>query len=392
LRSALVIVEVAAALVVLIGAGLMIRSFLALSHVDPGFRSDGLLTFQLTLPANKYPKPAQQAQFFDGLLPRLSTLPGVHQLGGVSILPLSGWAVSAEVTLEKRVVETGDPHPPVALRVVTPDYFATMAIPLLKGRVFGPIDNASSTPVIVVEKDLADRLWPGEDAMGKRLRISDVGSTSDAWREVVGIVHDIKDQALDAQSRGHLYLPYSQLPSNIMSFVLRSAGEPKALISGVREAVGAIDRNQPIADVSPMEEVVARSVAQPRFNTILFGIFAAVALFLAVVGVYGVMAYSVTQRTNEIGIRMSLGAREQEVLQMIVGQGLWLTGIGVVIGLVLAAWLTSLMAGLLFGVGALDVTTFGGVALLLALLGLLASYLPARRATRVDPIIALRHE
>jgi predicted permease len=394
LRSALVIVEVAAAIVVLIGAGLMIRSFLALSHVDPGFHSEGLLTLQITLPANKYPKPVQQAQFFDGLLPRLAALPGVRGAGGVSILPLSGWAQSAEITLEKRVVETGDPHPPVALRMDTPDYFSVMGIALLKGRVFGPVDNAQSTPVVVVEKNLADRLWPGEEALGKRLRVGDIGSTSDAWREVVGVVHDIKDQALDAQARGHLYLPMSQLPSNMMTLVLRSAGDPKALAGGVREAVGSMDRNQPIADLSTMDEVVATSVAQPRFNTVLFGIFAAVALFLAVVGVYGVMAYSVTQRTNEIGIRMSLGAREEEVLQMIVGQGLWLTGMGVLIGLVLAAWLTRLMAtaGLLFGIGALDVTTFGGVALLLALLGLLASYLPARRATRVDPIIALRHE
>ncbi len=391
LRSVLVVLEVAAALVVLIGAGLMIRSFLALSHVDPGFRSERLLTLQVTLPANKYPNPVQQGQFFDRLLPRLRSLPGVNGVGSVSILPLGGWAENAEVTLEKRVIETSDPHPPVALRTCSPDYFSVMGIALQRGRVFGPADSAQSTAVAIVEQGLADRLWPGEDPLGKRLRINDMGPTS-PFREVVGVVHDIKHQALDAQSRGHLYLPYSQVPGPMMSIVLRTAGEPTAVARGVREAVGSIDRNQPVADVSTMEEVVARSVAQPRFNTILFGIFAAVALFLAVVGVYGVMAYSVTQRTNEIGIRMSLGAREEQVLQMIVGQGLWLTGLGVGIGLVLAAWLTRLMAGLLFGIGTLDLTTFGGVALLLALLGFLASYLPARRATRVNPIIALRHE
>jgi putative ABC transport system permease protein len=391
LRSVLVVVEVAASLVVLIGAGLMIRSFVSLSHVDPGFRSERLLTLQVTLPRNKYPNPVQQAQFFDRLLPRLAGLPGVKGVGGISVLPLSGWGQTAEVTLEKRVVETGDPHPPVALRISTPDYFSVMGIALLKGRVFTPADNAQSSPVVIVEQGLADRLWPGEEAIGKRLKVSD-SSVTGVSREVVGVVHDIKHQALDAESRGHLYLPYSQLPYPMMSLVLRTAGEPAGLARGAREAVGSIDRNQPVADVSTMDEVVARSVAQPRFNTILFSIFAAVALFLAVVGVYGVMAYSVTQRTNEIGIRMSLGAREQEVLQMIVGQGLSLTGTGVGIGLVLAAWLTRLMAGLLFGIGALDLPTFVGVALLLALLGLLASYLPARRATRVDPIIALRHE
>jgi putative ABC transport system permease protein len=391
LRSSLVVVEVAAALVVLIGAGLMIRSFLTLSNVDPGFRSEKLLTFQLVLPVNKYPNGAQQRQFFDQLLPRLASLPGVKGAAVVSVLPLSGWAQTAEVTLEKRVVETGDPHPPVALRVTTPDYFAVMGIPLLKGRAFSAVDNAQSPLVAVVEQGLADRLWPGEQPLGKRLRVTEIGD-ADSWREVVGVVRDIKHQSLDTESRGHLYLPYPQAPLPMVSVALRSTGEPTRLASGVREAVRSLDRNQPISDVSTMDEVIARSVAQPRFNTILFSIFAAVALFLSVVGVYGVMAYSVTQRTNEIGIRMSLGAREQEVLQMIVKQGLSLTGAGVGIGLLLAAWMTRLMAGLLFGVGTLDAPTFGGVALLLAFLGLLASWLPARRATRVDPIIALRHE
>lgn len=391
LRSVLVVVEVAAALVVLIGAGLMIRSFVSLSNVDPGFRSEGLLTFQISLPGNKYAGPPQQQQFFDQLLSRLSGLPGVKGAAAISALPLSGWVQNSDVTLEKKVVETGDPHPPVALRVATPGYFPTMAIPLLKGRIFGTGDSAQSPLVAIVEQGLAERLWPGEEPLGKRLKVSD-STDSEAWREVVGVVRDIKHQSLDSESRGHLYLPFAQNPLAMMTLVLRTAGEPARLANGAREAVWSLDRNQPIADASTMDEVIARSVAQPRFNTILFSIFAGVALFLSVVGVYGVMAYSVTQRTNEIGIRMSLGAREEEVLQMIVKQGMSLTGLGVGIGLVLAAWLTQAMAGLLFGVGTLDAPTFGGVALLLALLGLLASYLPARRATRVDPIIALRHE
>jgi putative ABC transport system permease protein len=391
LRSGLVVVEVAAALVVLIGAGLMVRSFLALSHVDPGFRAERLLTLQVSLPASKYPNAPQQAQFFDRLLARLRSLPGVRGASTVSVLPLSGWAQTGEVTLEKRVVETGDPHPPVALRTIDADYFAIMGIPLFSGRAFTAADNAQAPLTAIVEKGLADRLWPGENPLGKRLRLNDEGYGL-GWREVVGVVGNIKHQALDAQSRGHLYLPSAQLPAPMMSIVLRTEDDPIAHATEVRQLVWSLDRDQPISQVSSMDQVIAQSVSQPRFNTILFGVFAIVALFLAVVGVYGVMAYSVTQRTNEIGIRMSLGARQREVLQMIVGQGLSLTGVGVGIGLVLAGWLTRLMAGLLFGIGALDVVTFAGVALLLALLGFLASYVPARRATRVDPIVALRQE
>jgi putative ABC transport system permease protein len=275
------------------------------------------------------------------------------------------------------------------------DYFQTMGIPLVSGRYFDARDTADSPPVVIVSEALARKYWPGEDPVGKRITFNRVPNTQDPlWREIVGVVGHVRNESLEGESRGQYYVPYAQRPNNTDLFLVvrTDAADPAALAPAVRGAVAGVDRDLPVYRVTTMEKLVAESLMQRRFAMFLFGVFAALALALAVVGLYGVMSYGVAQRTHEIGLRMALGAQSRDVLRMVVGQGMLLVAIGLGLGLVSALLLTRLMESLLFGVSAADPATYAGIALLLAAVAFLASYLPARRATKVDPMVALRYE
>ncbi len=389
-RSLLVVSQVALSLVLLIGAGLLIRSFKQLRDVNPGLNPHRVLTAVVALPDAKYREDPQIISFFQQVLQRAAALPGLEAVGAVSPLPLSGDMAQNLLTIEGR-----PPLPPgeknvTHSRVVSADYFRAMGIPLVKGRYLSEQDNKNAPRVVIINETVARKYFPGEEALGKRI---DVTIAEDNLAEIVGIVGDVKHHTLDKESGPECYFSYQQIPSPYMTLVARSkADDPSALASGLRQAVEQVDKDQPLSDIRPMEQLLADSLASRRFNMLLLGIFSALALTLAAVGIFGVMNYSVTQRTHEIGIRMALGARERDVLKMVVGQGMMLTLIGVAIGLVAAFALTRLMASLLYGVTATDPWTFAGVALVLSLVALLASFIPARRATKVDPMVALRYE
>jgi putative ABC transport system permease protein len=391
-RSALVVTEVALSVVLLIGAGLMVRSFARLLDVDPGFRPDHVVTAQLTLPDATYTEPQQVAAFYDRVLDRLRQIPGVQSAGAVTTLPLDGSRISVSYEVE------GQPTPPglqqsAGFDAVSPGYFRTLGIPILTGRDFTDQDRADGRPVIIVNEAMARRCWPGQDPIGKRITSGITMDDGDPpVREVVGVVGDVRHNSLSSEARAAYYIPFAQVPMGMATLAVRTAAEPAAVTSAMRAAVRDVDSNQPLYNARVMEQVVAESVATPRFYATLLGIFGAVALVLAAVGIYGVMAYSVTQRTHEIGVRIALGAQPLQVLRLVVGHGLALALVGVGIGLAAAFALTRLMSSMLFGVSATDPLTFGGLAALLVGVALLACYVPARRASRVDPMVALRYE
>ena len=389
-RSILVIAEVAVALVLLVGAGLLLRSFSRLLNVDPGFQTDNLLTMQIALPATKYREPQQVRSFYGQLIERVKNLPGVQSAGAVSNLPLSGSVTSGNFQIEGRPVPPGTPSPHSDRRAATADYLSTMRISLLKGRYFTDRDVADAPQVAIIDETMAKLYWPNEDPVGRRLTFE--GGDNPRWREIVGVVGPVKHKALDADLRGQLYFPHAQSSQAGMYLVVRAANDPMSLASTVRAAVRAVDVDQPVYNVRAMKEVLDNSVAQRRFSVLLLGIFAGVAMVLAAVGLYGVMSYTVTQRTHEIGIRMALGAQGGDVLKMVLGQGTVLALTGIVIGLIAAFALTRVMSSLLFGVSATDPVTFATIALLLAGVALLACYIPARRATKVEPVVALKYE
>ncbi|HEV2913882.1 MAG TPA: ABC transporter permease [Pyrinomonadaceae bacterium] len=390
-RSLLVVTEIALALVLLIGAGLMVKSFSRLSHVDPGFQPQNLLTMQVALPVTKYKEDKQIGDFFRQALEKIKSLPGVQSEGAVSQLPLSGSVASGFFTIEGQEA-SGEQRPHTDLRASSPEYLQTMGIPLLKGRYFNERDTDSSPNVAIIDETLARRYWPGADPVGRRISYNRRDGKP-VWREIVGVVGAIKHKALDADYRGQLYFPHPQNPWSNMSLVVRSnTADPASLTAAVRSAIQAVDKDQPVYRVMTMETMVAESVAQHRFSMFLLTLFAVVAVALAVVGLYGVMSYGVSQRTHEIGIRMALGAQARDVLRMVVGQGFVLALLGVGAGLLGALALTRVMSSLLFGVSATDPFMFVSVPLILAGVALLACYLPARRATKVDPMVALRYE
>jgi len=391
-RGVLVVAELAIAVVLLVGAGLLIQSFWRLQHVSPGLQPQNILTFNVSLPDVRYPSE-KQARFYGDLTTRLGALPGVQAASAVLPLPLSGDRISISFQIDGRPVAPKD-EPSADMFVTEPNYFRTMGIPIIKGRDFEQRDDHKSTPVIIVTESLARQYFPGEDAIGKRIKpgISTYDDDKSVMREIVGVVADVRNRALDTEPRPAYYMPQSQVPFNQVIVVVKTSGDPHALISSVNREVAAMDQELPVFGIKTMEEYIAASVAAPRFNTTLLSIFAAVALVLTIIGLYGVMSYSVAQRTNEIGIRMALGAQTRDVLRLIVKQGITLVAIGLGLGMIGALALTRLLAALLFGVTPKDPMTFISIAALLSVVAMLACYIPAWRATRVDPLEALRCE
>jgi putative ABC transport system permease protein len=390
LRSSLVVLEMALSLVLLVGAGLLVRSFLTLLKTDPGFNPENVITMNLVLPAAKYKEDPQRAAFYSDLLSRVKALPGIQSAAVVNYIPLGG-ANSSDAFLVEGVPEPARGQEFIGrYRVCSPDYLQTMGISLMKGRTFTEQDIANAPPVVIINETLARKHWPNDEALGKRIRF--YGPIERApWMQVVGVVQDVKHE-LDIPITPEFYLPHAQDPWNAMVLVAKTSSEPAAMSSAIRQQVWTIDKDQPVFDVRTMKEVRAISVALYSFSSTTLGIFAVVALLLAAVGIYGVMAFAVSQRTHEIGVRMALGAKAFDVLKLVVMHGMKLALIGVVIGLAGAWALTGFIKTLLFGVEATDLFTFSVVSISLLIAALLACYIPARRATKVDPLVALRYE
>jgi putative ABC transport system permease protein len=389
-RKALVVCEVALSLILLVGAGLMIRSFWKLQHVDPGFDVSNTLTLSVGLPWTRYSEPQQRLAFHDRVLEKISALPGVVAVGSTTKIPLTGGGSKQPFTVEGRPAPPLSEQPLAQTRYVSPDYFKAMGIPLKQGRAFEDRDREDAPQVVIISEAMARRFWPGENPVGKRLTASFHEKMGP--REIVGVVGDVKSNGLDDEGGSTMYLPFRQVPMPFMTFVVRTSSDPQGFVNPVSKAVYAVDREQALTSVRTMEQVLAESLSGRRFNMTLLMTFAALALALAAVGVYGVMSYSVMLRRRELGIRIALGARALDVLRLVLGQGLALTLIGVAVGMAGAYALTRLMESLLYGVSATDPLTFAGVSLLLMLVALFACLVPAWRATKVDPMVALRCE
>jgi putative ABC transport system permease protein len=388
LRGALVVGEVALSLVLLIGAGLLVRSFAQVLGSKRGFDTSHILAVDLSLPYTGYEEPAQQADFFRRLLDRVSRLDEVEAAGVVSHLPLSGDNTNSGLLIEGRTW-LEDEAPLADDRLVSPDYFRALRIPLLKGRSFTEQDDAQAPRVAIINESLARRFFPNQNPIGKRI---DMQWKNTGWQEIVGIVGDVRHDGLDLPIMPAVYAPYLQAADSGMTLVVHSRGDPLSVVGAIRAQVYAVDRNQPLTRVRTMQQLVDESVGPRRLSMSLLAVFAALALFLAAIGIYGVLAYSVAQRTHEIGVRMALGARSGDVLRLVVGQGLKLVVAGVILGLAAAVPLSRLLAGMLFGVSVIDPWTFAGIPMVLAAVALAACYLPARRASRIDPLTALRVE
>jgi putative ABC transport system permease protein len=392
LRNAIVICEVALALIVLIGAGLLVRSFVGLLAVEPGFAPAGVLTMAISLPESKYPEGHQKVAFFQQLLQRISKLPAVTSAGLTSHLPIAGRSLKADFTLEGRSLPRSEISPLADYVSVSPEYFRVMQIPLLDGRRFSERDAMATPPVVIINEILARRFWPAQNPLGRRLIVGATLGADRAPRTIVGVVGSIKSAGLEFEPGPAIYVPYLQNPWPTMSAVIRVTGDPMRLVAVTRKEVLALDPEQPVYNVKSLEEILGASLAARRFQMLVLGIFAATALIMAAIGVYAVMAEVVVQRIHEIGIRMALGARPQDVLKLVMGRGMRMTCAGLAVGLAGALALTRWMSSLVFGVSPTDPLTFAGVALILTGVSLLACYIPARRASRLDPLTAIRHE
>jgi putative ABC transport system permease protein len=394
LRSALVIVEVALAVVLLVGAGLMIRSFLRLLDTAPGFNPAHVLTMRIALPRLKYREPDQVRAFYQQLLQKLESLPGVQSVGASTSIMLGRLPASSGLSVEGRPAPSSASRVdiPVTYDSVTPKFFPTMGISLVRGRLFSDHDDARSPRVAIINEALVRRFFPTEDPLGKRVTFDNPQRPDSTWFSIVGVVGDVRRSGLDAEPRAELYIPHNQSPDRSLTIVLRTTSDAAALARVARSELWTIDKDQPVSSVKTMDQIMDESLSQRRFNVLLLGLFAAVAIILASVGIYGVVAYSVTRRTHEIGIRMALGAKQGDVLRLVVRQGMILAAAGLLLGLALAWSLTRVMRGLVYGVSTTDPVTFVMISLLFGGVALAASYLPARRASKVDPMVALRSE
>ena len=381
-------VEIALSLVLLIGAGLMVKSFLRLQQENPGFNPDRVLAVNVSLPSSRYPEERQQGAFFQEALDHLRSLPGVTSAAATTGLPLTLDINGSDFRIEGRPEPEAGKEMIINTRAVSPDYFKTLGIDLTKGRDFSNRDSSDAPATAIINTDLARLYFPGEDPLGKRITFDD----GESWMSIVGVIGDVKQLGLDSNAKPEVYFPYLQVASSEMSVVVRTTADPLNLTAAVKSEIQKIDKDLPVGNGETMQQLLAMSISGRRFNMLLLTVFAVVALALAVVGIYGVMSYAVTQRTQEIGIRMALGARAIDVLKLVVKNGMSLALIGVAIGLAGAFALTRLLASLLFQVTPTDRTTFAGVAVSLIAVALLACYIPARRATKVDPLVALRNE
>ena len=392
-RRVLVVSEVALAVVLLVGAGLLIRSFQRLRQVDKGFTTENLLTMKTVLAMPKYSKPEARRAFYDEMLRRVKEVPGVESAGMITFLPLVVNGMNFTFSVEGRSAP-GDMELPFAVyRTVSPDYFRAMGIPLQRGRFFEARDSADSQAVVVINRRLAHQFWPNEDPTGKRLKVGPLDSPS-KWLTVVGVVGDVRQTSL-YDEKMEFYVPYAQEPRGFMAprdLVLRTRGDTSSIAAAVRQAVWAVDKDQPVSNIRTMDQVFAAAIARERFQALLLGLFAALALVLACVGLYGVISYAVAQRTHEIGVRMALGAQSQDVLKLVLRQGMLLTLIGLVVGVAAGFAATRVLSDMLYGVTSKDPLTFVVAPVLLLLVAFLACYIPARRATRIDPLTALRYE
>jgi putative ABC transport system permease protein len=391
--NGLAVTEIALAFVLLVGAGLLLRSFRAVSEVDPGFRPQRVLTLAVPLPQVKYPDALSQFRFYEQALARLNAVPGVESAAATFRPPFVGLA-TAFFTVQGQPVPPGS-EPVADYRPISANYFRTLGIPLVRGREFNEHDTENSADVVIVNEELAQRYWPGENPLGQRLQVA---QDTIRWREVVGVVGNAKLSGLEAKVDPAIYLPLAQNHNawphalRCSSLVVRTQGEPQSVAATVRQELRRLDPTLPIAQMRTLEEILDQLLAARRFNMTLLLLFALVASVLAVVGIYGVISYAVAARTHEIGVRMALGAQPRDIRTLVLGAGLRMTAGGVLLGLLGAFALTRLLKGLLFGVNALDPLVFAGLSLLLLLTALLATYLPARRAARIDPLAALRQE
>jgi putative ABC transport system permease protein len=393
LRGALVVAEVALSLTLLVGAGLLIRSFLRLQDVDTGFRPEGVLTMRISLPSEKYVKIEQNRTFFRTLLAQIRQLPGVDAAGGATGLPLSATGWSGTTTVDSQAVQSQDASPEADQRPVFPGYFEALAIPLVRGRYFEQRDNETAAPVAIIDETMANTYWPKEDPIGKRIKQGGRQSPQ-PWRTIVGVVRHVRYRTLESPSRVEFYWPYDQtsFPLGSMSLAIHTSSDPRSLAGVVQRQVQALDPDQPAYRIRTMSELMSESMARRRLSMLLLAVFAGLALALAAVGIYGIMSYSVAQRAHEVGIRMALGAGSMDVVRMVLGQSLGLTLAGILVGLLGSLALTNFLSSLLFNIKATDATTFLLVALILAVVALVASFVPAYRATTVDPVNALRQE
>ena len=391
-RRMLVIAEVALALMLLAGAGLLIKSFSKILGVSPGFDATNVLTMNVSLPAAKYGSDTARRAFWDQALPRIAAIPGVRSVGAISTMPFAGGWSTGSFSVEGYTPKPQENNPWGDIRLATPGFAETLKIPLKKGRFISEQDLPGGPPVVVVDEEMVRRYWPDTDPIGKRIYFGPAPNQPIEYIEVVGVVGHAKQEGLDAEDRVQLYFPYRQQPQGFMQVAIRTDVPPMNIVPAVKQAVQSIDKDQPLAQVKTMEQLLSESVGQRRLSMLLLGLFATIALVLASIGIYGVMSYSVAQRAHEIGIRMALGAARGNVLQLVMRQGMSLVVIGLALGILGAFGVTRLLATQLFGVEPTDPATFTLVAVGLALVALVATLVPALRATRVDPLVALRQE
>ncbi len=390
LRHAFVVAEIALAVVLLVGAGLMLRSFAAMREVDPGFDPHHVLTMRMQLPRAKYPDEPARIRFFHDVTARVANLPGIEAVGTVSYLPMAGLGAATDFTIEGQPPSAPGQEKVTAVTVCDDGFFRALKIPLLRGRLFSAQEMQEKRDVVLINEAFARQYFPNENPIGRRVAIDMTDPVVPT--EIIGVVGDTKASDLVTPAKPTAFWPHPQLAYNLMTLTVRTAGDPRGAAQSIAAQIHALDKDQPVSDVQTMEQWVAKSLAQTRFSSLLLMTFAGLALVLAAVGIYGVMSYAVSQRTAEIGVRLAIGAEEKDILRMIVADGARLAGLGLAIGLLLAVVLSRSLTSLLFETVAADPLTYGLVSAVLGAVALLACYLPARRAARVNPIVALRYE